>query len=86
MQSASKRRHSNECLLKRFSSDMANLLETSPTLDHCTASLVLSVVYATDDRPVKFAGLPAATVLAMSDQVTNFRQTLARTQFKLSRL
>jgi hypothetical protein len=61
---------------------MANLLESSPTLDHRTAWLVLSVVYATNDRPVEFCVLH----LVSDAHLCNFRQTLARNQFKLSRL
>jgi hypothetical protein len=47
MQSAAMRRHSNAYFREKSDSDTADLLETQ-TLDRCTASRVLSVVYATE--------------------------------------
>jgi hypothetical protein len=60
IQSAAKRMHSSACF-RKSDSDTALLLETA-TLKHCTASNVLSVVYATEKSeesgcpPVKMRG------------------------------
>jgi hypothetical protein len=70
IQSASKRRHSNECLLKRFNSDMANLLESY------RRSIMHRVV-----SPV--GGLRHR--LTCDVQVSNLRQTQARGQLSRPR-
>ena len=47
IQSVAKRRHSNSCFRELLDSTQAHLLETR-MLDRCTASRILSVVYATE--------------------------------------
>src|SRR5580698_7528079 len=49
MQSAAMRMHSSACFREWSDSDTAHLLETQ-VLHRCTASRVLSVVYATEKR------------------------------------